>query len=388
VANNLFSKALEKGAEGERLNREEALALVDSITPDTLHELGAAVFENRHKRFSDRATYVFNIHVNPANICVMGCSFCNYAATLEAEHAFVMEENEIISKVDRLNPTEVHITGGLNNIWPYKRNLDLIRELRMRFPGLYIKSYTAVEIAFFARSENKGEGKILQELFDAGMNALPGGGAEIFSERLYATHWKRKIGPRDWIRIHKLAHSLGIPTNATMLFGFGDIWKERVEHMLILRKVQDESGGFVCFIPLAFQPGEGNFVKQGPTPLNTLAVTAISRLVIDNITHLKSYWPMSGLETAAAGLSWGADDLDGTITEEKIAHLSGAPTPVGMARGRMIETISLAGFTPVERDGQFKEREMKDTSLDRESDLVFDVSDAGTSSRISPEAGH
>jgi aminodeoxyfutalosine synthase len=140
-----------------------------------------------------------------------------------------------------------------------------------------------------------------------------------------------------------------------MLFGFGDTWAERVEHLLILRDAQDETGGFSCFIPLPFQPGKGNFVQQGPTPLETLSVLAISRLVLDNVPHLKSYWPMTGLEVAAAGLSWGADDMDGTISEEKIAHLAGSPTPVGLAREKMEETILMAGFTPVERDGRFQE---------------------------------
>jgi aminodeoxyfutalosine synthase len=185
------------------------------------------------------------------------------------------------------------------------------------------------------------------------MNALTGGGAEIFSERLHKLHWKGKIGSRQWLQIHQMAHGLGIPTNSTMLFGFGDTWRERVEHMLILRQAQEVSGKFITFIPLAFQPGQGRFDTHGPTPLETLAVLAISRLVLDNIEHLKSYWPMAGVETAAAGLSWGADDMDGTISEEKIAHLAGALTPKGLAREKMYETIQMAGFVPEERDGRF-----------------------------------
>ena len=356
----LFLKAIEKGADCQRLNRDEALALASRMTPERLHDLGAVALENRCNRFSNRATYVFNMQVNPANICAMRCSFCNYAATPQEAHAYVLEEDEIIGKIERLNPTEAHIVGGLNNVWPYERNLELVRALRRRFTDLHIKSFTAVEIDFFARTTGKSEKQILSELLDAGMNAMTGGGAEIFSQRLYLIHWKNKIGPTDWLRIHKLAHSMGIPTNATMLFGFGDTWQERVEHLLILRDAQDETGGFVCFIPLAFQPGADRYISQGPTPMRTLAVMAIARLVLDNIPHLKSYWPMSGLETAAAGLSWGADDMDGTISEEKIAHLAGARTPVGLARAQMIETISLAGFTPVERDGQFRNRDQID----------------------------
>jgi aminodeoxyfutalosine synthase len=352
----LFEKALDKGARRERLTHEEARALAGDVTPDSLHALGTAALANRRRRFGDRATYIFNLHINPANICAMGCTFCNYAAGPNAPHAYVLEESEIFEKVRRLQPTEAHIVGGLNRVWPYERNLALVSDLRQRFPGLYIKAYTAVEIDFFARTTGKSELEILNELQRAGVDALPGGGAEIFSERLWRLHWRNKIGPADWLRIHRLAHGIGFATNATMLFGFGETWEERIVHLLRLRDVQDETGGFACFIPLAFQPGSGHFVEEGPTPLETLAVLAVSRLVLDNVPHLKSYWPMAGVETAAAGLSWGADDMDGTISEEKIAHLAGARTPVGLARERMIETIAAAGFRPVERDGRFNER--------------------------------
>jgi aminodeoxyfutalosine synthase len=350
---HLFEKALEKGAQGRRIDRDEAMALAERITPDRLHALGRAALANRRRRYGDRATFVFNLQINPANICGARCTFCNYAASRNDPHAYVLSEAEILSKVAQLKPTEAHIVGGLNQVWPYERNLELVRLLRARYPELHIKAFTAVEIAYFAKTARQSESQILQALKAAGVEALPGGGAEIFSERLYQLHWKNKIGPSEWIRLHQTAHRLGLPTNATMLFGFGDTWVERIEHMLTLRKAQDESKGFVCFIPLAFQPGEGKFVTHGPTPLETLAVLAIARLVLDNIPHLKSYWPMSGVETAAAGLSWGADDMDGTILEEKIAHLAGAATPKGLARERMTETIRMAGFVPVERDGRF-----------------------------------
>jgi aminodeoxyfutalosine synthase len=349
----LFDQALEQGANGRPLARAEALALAESITPDRLHAIGRAALANRRARYKDRATFVFNLHINPANICGAGCTFCNYAASRHDAHAYVLSETEILAKVDQLHPTEAHIVGGLNQVWPYERNLELVRSLRRSYPGLHIKAFTAVEIAYFAKTAHKSEERILDELKAAGVDALPGGGAEIFSERLYRQHWKNKIGPAEWLRIHALAHERGLFTNATMLFGFGDTWPERIEHLLILREAQERSKGFACFIPLAFQPGSGKFVEAGPTPLETLALLGIARLVLDNIEHLKSYWPMSGLETAAAGLSWGADDMDGTISEEKIAHLAGATTPKGLARERMTETIRLAGFTPVERDGRF-----------------------------------
>jgi aminodeoxyfutalosine synthase len=348
-----FERALEKGAHGGRLSDDEAYCLAESITPDRLHRLGEAALANRQERYGRQATYVFNIQINPTNICGSGCTFCNYAASKNAPHAYVLEEDEIFEKVRRLSPTEAHIVGGLNPIWPFTRNLELVRGLRRRYARLHIKSYTAVEIEYFAKTAKLSESEVLDRLKDAGMDAMPGGGAEIFSERLYRQHWKNKTSPENWIRIHQLAHGKRIPTNATMLFGFGDTWHERIRHLILLRRAQEQSGGFSCFIPLPFQPGKGHFIEKGPTPLETLAVLAISRLVLDNIPHLKSYWPMTGLETGAAGLSWGADDMDGTISEEKIAHLAGAATPVGLAREKMEETIRTAGFSPMERDGAF-----------------------------------
>ncbi len=355
----LFEQALAKGTQGERLTAAEAGALAAAVSPDRLHALGRAALANRRRRFGDRATFVFNLQINPANICGARCTFCNYAASKKDAHVYVMSEAEILGKVAQLQPTEAHIVGGLNQVWPYERNLELVRRLRAQYPGLHIKAFTAVEIAYFAKTAHKSETEILAELKAAGVEALPGGGAEIFSERLWRRHWPNKIGPDEWVRIHQTAHGLGFSTNATMLFGFGDTWDERIHHLLTLRRAQDQSGGFACFIPLAFQPGEGNFIAHGPTPLETLMVLAIARLVLDNIPHLKSYWPMSGVETAAAGLSWGADDMDGTISEEKIAHLAGASTPKGLARERMTETIRMAGFVPLERDGKFGEAKTK-----------------------------
>ena len=353
MSTSQFDRALEKGACGQRLSRDEARSLAEAITPDRLHRLGDAALANRQQRFGRRASYVFNLQINPSNICGSGCTFCNYAASKNAPHAYVLDESEILGQVRRLRPTEAHIVGGLNQIWSYARNLALVASLRDQFPELHIKAFTAVEIAYFAKTARLTESQILDQLKAAGLDAMPGGGAEIFSERLYRLHWKNKTSPADWLRIHQLAHGKGIGTNATMLFGFGDTWDERIEHLLILRRAQDQSGGFACFIPLPFQPGPGKFISSGPTPLETLAVLAISRLVLDNVPHLKSYWPMTGLETGAAGLSWGADDMDGTISEEKIAHLAGAATPVGLARAMMETTIRTAGFDPVERDGWF-----------------------------------
>lgn len=362
MTNTLFKEALKKGAECKRLSREEAFALAAAPqTPETLHQIGAAALENRQKRYGNAATYVFNIHINPANICVMKCSFCGYAASEKDENAYILNEQDIFSKVQLLNPTEAHIVGGLNNAWPYERNLNLVRELRKRFPDIYIKSYTAVEIDYFAQTSGNTIEQVLNQLVEAGMDSITGGGAEILSEDLHKKHWSKKAGPKRWLEIHRIAHLMNIPTNATMLFGFGETLEQRADHLLKLRQAQDETPGFVCFIPLSFQPGKGNLLKYGPTPLQNLYVLAMSRLILDNIPHIKSYWPMLGIETAAAGLSWGADDMDGTISEEKIAHFSGSQAPKGLTRDLMISTIQTAGFTPSERSGDFK---LKRTSMD------------------------
>ena len=294
--------------------------------------------------------------MNPSNICTVGCAFCNYGAQPDAPHAYILQEAEILQSVAALKPTEVHIVGGVNDIWPYERNLELIRSLRGRFPDLFIKAFTAVEVAAFARSSGQSIAAILAALTAAGVNAMPGGGAEIFAERLRQKYWRNKIGPQEWLDVHRQAHHMGIVTNATMLFGIGDSWDERVGHMLTLREWQDRSAGFECFIPLPFQPGRGHINSEGPSVVETLAVLALARLILDNIPHLKAYWPMAGLETAAAGLSWGADDMDGTIKEEKVAHMAGARTPIGLARQKMEETIALGGFEAVERDGWFQTR--------------------------------
>lgn len=363
ATNELDQAVLEKGAAGERLTRDEAYSLIATRNVNTLQQLGAAAHANRTRRYADTATYVFNMQVNPANLCGTGCTFCDYASSTQEPHAYVLSEEEILAQYDRLQPTEVHIVGGLNKVWDYPRNRDLVAAFRSRSRELHIKAYTAVEIAYFAQTEKRPVVEILTELQAAGVNALPGGGAEIFSEPRWQEHWPNKIGPREWLDIHEAAHRLNLPTNATLLFGFGDTWEERIEHLLLLRESQDASPGYQCFIPFPWQPGAGNFIEQGPTPIDTLRVLALSRLILDNIPHLKSYWPAAGIETAAAGLAYGADDMDGTLAEEKIMHLAGSSTPKGLARSRMVETIRLAGFTPVERDGRFAEVDGDSESL-------------------------
>jgi len=348
-----FSAALSKGANGERLSRDEAAALARARRPDEIHALGEAALANRRARFGNRATYVFNLQINPSNICAGTCRFCRYSARPGDAHAYALDEAEILNRIERLQPTEVHVVGGMNAIWDYDRSLGLVREIRRRHPGMFIKAFTAVEIDWFARTAGKDARDVLLELVEAGLDGMPGGGAEIFSPRMRERLCPEKIDPAEWMRIHRIAHGLGIGTNATMLYGLGETPDERAEHLLALRDAQDATGGFACFIPLAYQPGENAAWEDAPPPIESLGVIALARLVLDNIPHVKAYWPMIGLETAAAGLSWGADDLDGTLGEERIAHAAGARSPKALTRRRMQETIRLGGFEPVERDGRF-----------------------------------
>jgi len=349
-----IADALVKGAAGRRLNPSEAMALVDEPTPDLLQALGDAAHANRVARHGNRATYVFNVQINPSNVCSGRCEFCRYSVeSLDDPRAYSLDEHEILEKVTHLAPTEVHITGGLNDLWPYERCRDLVRELRSQHAALHIKAFDAVEVEHFATASGEGVAGILAELIDAGVNALPGGGAEMFSERLRQRFWPGKMPARQWLAVHEQAHRIGLPTNATMLFGLGDTWEERVDHMLALRSSQDRCPGYECFIPLAYQPGDTDPVAHGPTPFVSLYVLALARLVLDNIPHIKSYWPSLGVPAAAAGLGYGADDMDGTLSEERIMHAAGASAPGGLARRRMAEMITIAGFEPVERDGLF-----------------------------------
>ncbi len=350
-----LAKALAKAGATERLNRDEALAVARAASPDDVHRLGQAALANRRARFGDRATYVCNLQINPSNLCEGQCQFCRYGAKPGDAHAYELSEHDILSRIAELQPTEVHVVGGMNRVWGFERSLALVQEIRRRHPDIFIKAFTAVEIDWFARTSNKDESDVLTQLRDAGLNALTGGGAEVFSPRWRQQHCPDKLPGKAWLRIHQTAHALGIVTNATMLYGLDDSPEERVDHLLALRDAQDESRGFSCFIPLAYQGG-ANGAPARPSPKLSLAIIALARLVLDNFPHVKAYWPMIGLDCAAAGLSWGADDLDGTLGRERIAHAAGAATPEALARREMEETIRLAGFTPVERLGNFEVR--------------------------------
>lgn len=352
--------ALEKGALCKRLSRTEALSLVSCSNPSDILRLGNAALKNRLLRYGNSATYIENLVVNPSNICEGKCGFCHYWAEKNDSKAYIMDEESILKKIEHAQPQEIHLVGGLNEFWHFHRYLSLLRAIRNRWPSIHLKTFTAVEINYFAEMEHTSPKEILQNLKDVSVQGLTGGGAEIFSERMRTTYCPDKLSPEKWLFIHKTAHKIGFTTNATMLYGLGETSEEIVDHLFLLRSLQDETGGFSCFIPLAYQPARDNESESGPTTYTNLKMIALARLILDNVKHIKAYWPMIGLETAAVGLSWGADDLDGTLGQENIAHAGRANSPLKTTKEIMEETIYAGGFIPHARDGLFSPIERKD----------------------------
>lgn len=348
----------EKVLAGERLDRRDGLALLETLD---LPALGRMADHAARRRNGDRVQFVVNRQINPTNLCVLSCAFCDFAAKPGDDHAYEQSLDEVLAQVSD-DLSEVHIVGGLHPRWKFDRYLEIVREIRQRFPAVQIKAWTAVEIDWFARLEKTTIEDILERLKDAGLDSLPGGGAEVFSDRVRKETFKTKIGRRRWFEVHRAAHRMGIPSNATLLYGHIETLGERVDHLLQLREAQDESRNesrngngaeFASFIPLALQPGNTGLAERQASVLEDLRTVACARLLLDNFPHIKAYWVMLGEDSAAMALNFGASDLDGTIGEEKIAHFAQASSPVGLARDRLIRMIRGAGKTPVERDALY-----------------------------------
>jgi aminodeoxyfutalosine synthase len=241
----------------------------------------------------------------------------------------------------------------------------MLRQIRANYPDITIKAFTAVEIDFFAEISGKTIEAVLGELRDAGLDTLPGGGAEVFSERVHQELYKPKIGAERWINVHRIAHQMGIPTNATLLYGHIETFEERIDHLIRLRELEDEAPGFLSFIPLAFQPGHTGIVTRQASAIDDLKTIATSRLMLDNFPHIKAYWVMVGEDTASLALNFGADDIDGTIGEERIAHAANATSPLGLTKNRLIHLIREAGKVPVERDARYNVITVNDQHADR-----------------------
>jgi len=333
---------------GESLSQEEGAQLFDAPVLD-LGRLADAVARDRH---GDRVYFTVNRQLNPTNVCVLSCKFCDYAKKPGDPDAYTMSEAEIKAHVDP-EIHEIHIVGGLHNKWRFDDYLQVIRWVKQVKPSLQVKAFTAVEIDFFCRLTRQSIEWVLERLREAGLDALPGGGAEVFSERVRREIFHQKIGAQRWLEIHQIAHQMGIRSNCTLLYGHIETRAERVQHMILLRELEARAPGFFAFIPLAFQPGTTGLVRRQASAIEDLKTIAISRLVFDNVPHVKSYWIMLGQDTAAAAINFGASDLDGTIGVEKIAHAALARSPVGMAEAGMVHLIREAGKRPVQRDALY-----------------------------------
>jgi aminodeoxyfutalosine synthase len=339
----------EKVLDDVRLDGEDGLALLQSWD---LTAIGKMADHVKTKKSGDDVYFVMNRQINPTNLCVLDCTFCDFAAKPGDAHAYELRLDEILAKLsDELS--EVQIVGGLHPSWKFEDYLGIVEAIHEAFPAVPIKAWTAVEIDWFARIGRMGIPEVLSRLKAAGLKSLPGGGAEVFSERVRQETFKHKMGAERWFEVHRIAHEMGIPSNATLLYGHIETYEERVEHMLRLRRAQDESPGFLSFIPLALQPGATGLVERQASAIEDLRTVAASRLVLDNIPHVKSYWVMLGEETASVALNFGASDLDGTIGEERIAHYAQAKSAVGLARDKLVEMIREAGKRPVERDAVY-----------------------------------
>ncbi len=343
----------EKVRDGVRLNEEDALLCFSTPHVVALGRLADAV----RRRMHGNVTY-FNVnrHINPTNVCVYtyNCKFCSFAALKGEAHAWEMSHEDVYKHAAEQGgqrATEFHIVGGLHPDLSLEWYLEMLRGLRERFPNAHLKAFTAIEIGWFAKREKLSIEEVLRQMRDAGLGSLPGGGAEIFHSEVREIICDGKLDADEWIEVHRIAHRMGIKSNCTMLYGHVEKPIHKVDHLMRLRALQDESGGFNAFIPLAYHP-ENNYMglKYHTTGTDDLRHIATSRLVLDNIPHIKAYWIMISPKLAQVALRFGADDLDGTVVEETIYHMAGAGTPQQMTRAELERIVRLAGFEPIERD--------------------------------------
>jgi aminodeoxyfutalosine synthase len=337
---------------GERLTPLDGLRLFEC--PDLL-ALGRLANREREQRHGGRTFYNHNIRLEATNVCVASCLFCSFARLKPGDPgAYTMSLEEAWSKLRQRSGrplTEVHIVNGLHPDLPFDYYTELLRGFKRIRPDIHLKCFTAVEIAFFADLYGMSDEQVLRELMAAGLDSLPGGGAEIFAERVRKKICHDKCGTDRFLDIHRIAHRLGLRSNVTMLYGHIETFEERVDHLVRIRTLQDETGGFQAFIPLAFHP-DNNQMRKLPAPAatDTLRVHAVARLMLDNVPHVKAFWIATGVEVAQLALWFGADDLDGTVQEERIYHMAGARTPESMTPRQIERLIVAAGREPFERD--------------------------------------
>lgn len=341
----------EKVLDGRRLETADGILLLET---EDFAAVGRMADYAKHRVSGDRVYFVLNRHVNPTNICVLSCEFCDFAKKPGDEGAYELSLTEILQSFDD-EMQEVHIVGGHHPDWTFDYYESMIKTIHTRFPKIQIKAFTASEIDYFWRRWKIEPEESLGRLKVAGLSSMPGGGAEVFSDRVHKLLLPGKAKADRWLEIHRIAHRLGIKSNCTLLYGHIETSEERVVHLEKLRELQDETRGFLAFIPLQYQVGFTQLVPRQTSPVDDLKMIATARLMLDNIDHVKSYWVMLGEATASIGLNFGADDLDGTIGQERIAHAALADSPGGLARQRMVRLIRDAGRVPVERNALYDE---------------------------------
>jgi aminodeoxyfutalosine synthase len=358
----LLRPVAEKVSQGQRLEADDALALYR--TSDLLGLGTMADYANR-KRNGDRVFFSANQHINPTNVCILRntCTFCSFARMPKEDGAYTRSLDEVFHEAAQATgmPTrEFHIVGGLHPKLRLSYYTDLIRGLKERHPQVHIKALTAVEIAHLARIEKISEREVLLAMKEAGLTSLPGGGAEVFSTAVRATIAERKLTGEEWLRVHRVAHELGIPTNCTMLYGHVETAEDRIEHLSMLRGLQDDTAGFLTYIPLAYHPDHNELgeemgrVGTATTGYEDLKNIAVGRLFLDNIPHVKTHWPMVTPFLSQIALSFGCDDVEGTVVYERIYHEAGAHTDMHLPYMDLVQLIRGAGKVPVERDSLYQ----------------------------------
>jgi len=344
-----------------QIDAGERISFDDGVTLDreaNVLELGRLANVIRERKNGNYAFYNTNVHLNPTNVCVYRCTFCAFRADLRAEKAYTFSDDMIRERVleaKAAGATEIHVVGGLHHLKKFDWYVNVIRVIRETYPEIHIKAWTPVEIHWFSYMTKQPCRWVLERMIDAGLGSMPGGGAEIFDTEIREQICEHKADAQSWFDIHRTAHELGLRTNATMLYGHIERAEHRVDHLCRLRELQDETGGFQTFIPLAFHP-ENTGLSHIPkaTGLMDLRMIALSRILLDNFDHVKAYWIMLGEKTAQTALSFGADDIDGTVVHELIYHDAGAKTPEGLTVTQLHRLIREAGREPVERDTLYR----------------------------------
>ncbi len=374
----MLERITNKVLAGERVSEDDALELFET---DDIFSLGKLASYVAEKKNGKKVFFIRNRHVNPTNICVNRCRFCAFSRSKGEEGAFELSIEEIIEKLQPYysnlnNPyllpfnspltkggnrgvkegiREVHIVGGLHPEWPFEYYINMLTAIKKNFPDIYIKAFTAVEIDYMSRISGLSLKETLSILKKHGLDVMPGGGAEIFDRKVRGTLCPEKISGERWLEVMETAHRLGIKTNATMLYGHIEHYEDRVAHLLALRNLQDRTDGFQAFVPLSYHPKGNDVGGSFSSGIDDLKTIAVSRIVLDNFDHITAYWIMLGEKISQLSLLFGADDLSGTVIEEKITHSAGALSAESMTPEELIHLITMAGKIPVERDSFYKE---------------------------------